>query len=101
MKFPQMPTFFGESENPYAVLDPIGKIKGATSFSDLYAKIREIQKEHKDFCPPEMMQSIYDFDNAGDSRLVSFPAMFNTITRTFGLRDKVMDLVRQFPLKQS
>ena len=85
--------------NPYEVLVPIEKIESAQTFDELYKAIQEIRATDADFCSNEMMQSIYNIEGARDPNLARVPGVFSSITRKYGLRDKVTGLVRMMPPK--
>lgn len=85
--------------NPYEVLVPIEKIKKAQTFDELYRAIEDIRATDAEFCSDKMMQNIYDIEGAKEPNFANVPAIFTTITRKYGLREKVIELVRMMPPK--
>ncbi len=74
-------------------------MEGVKSFSELYKVIAEIQKVDKDFCPPDMFQYIYHLEPGVIEEMVSREMTYKPITRKYGLRSKVKELVSKLPPK--
>ncbi len=74
-------------------------ISESQNFEALYAAVHDIRSMEKGFCPEKMLSNIEDIEEMGDPRIADMSMVFGAITRTYGLRDKVIELTRKLTPK--
>ena len=79
-------------------------IAGVNDFATLFQVIDEIRKVDETFCPNNMLDEIREINKNKDRTIIDLLDRQKTgplvaITRKYGLRSKVIELVAQFPRK--